>query len=88
MGNLTKYHSATKNPKNCPQKLLIIGPELFFQYWPSCPNGQKQKSCTTKSHLMQDWVFKLGFLPNFVKRLSNKKDALGVPRFQYFVNAP
>ena len=25
--------------KNRPQKLLIIGPQLFFMYWPGCPNG-------------------------------------------------
>ena len=30
-----------KTWKKHPQKLLIIGPELFFQYWPSCPNGPK-----------------------------------------------
>ena len=32
----------------------------FFQYWPGSPNGPKQKSRTTKSPLMQDWVFRLG----------------------------
>ena len=25
--------------KNCPLKLLIIGPQLFFMYWPGCPNS-------------------------------------------------
>ena len=28
-----------KTWKNRHQKLLIIGPELFFMYWPCCPNG-------------------------------------------------
>ena len=28
-----------ENMKNSPQKLLIIGPQLFFMYWPGCPNG-------------------------------------------------
>ena len=25
--------------RNRPQKLLIIGPNVFFMYWPVCPNG-------------------------------------------------
>ena len=33
------------DPKNMkkkrPQKLLIISPQLFFMYWPGCPNGQE-----------------------------------------------
>ena len=24
--------------KKRPQKLLIIGPDFFFMYWPGCPN--------------------------------------------------
>ena len=28
-----------KHEKNRPQKLLIIGPQLFFMYWPGCTNG-------------------------------------------------
>ena len=47
-----------KTWKNRPQKLLIIGPELFFSVC-TCPVAPKQKSCTTKSPLMQDWVFRL-----------------------------
>ena len=44
-----------KTWKNFPQKLLIIGPQIFFYVL-----AQKQKSRTTKSPLMQDWVFRLG----------------------------
>ena len=40
--------------------MLTIGPQLFSIYWPGCPNGQEQKCRTTKSPLMQDWVFRLG----------------------------
>ena len=28
-----------ENMKKIPQKLLIIGPQLFLMYWPGCPNG-------------------------------------------------
>ena len=45
--------------KKHPQKLLIIGPELFFITGRSAQTAQKQKSRTTKSPLMQDWVFRL-----------------------------
>ena len=41
-----------KTWKNCPQKLLIIGPQLFFQYWPSCPNGPKTE---IPYHQNLDW---------------------------------
>ena len=27
--------------KKRPQKLLITGPNIFFMYWPGCPNGPK-----------------------------------------------
>ena len=51
---------ALKTWKNHPQKLLIIGPD-FFLYWPAAAQtAQQQKSHTTKSPLMQDWVFRLG----------------------------
>ena len=46
--------------KKCPQKLLIIGPQLFFYTGPAAQTTQKHKSHTTKSPLMQDWVFRLG----------------------------
>ena len=42
--------------KKHPKKLLIIRPDPFFSVL-----AQKQKSCATKSPLMQDWVFRLGF---------------------------
>ena len=42
--------------------LLIIGPQLFFHVLARLPKtAQKQKSRTTKSLLMQDWVFRLGY---------------------------
>ena len=40
--------------------LLIIGHQLFLCTGPATQTAQKQKSCTTKSFLMQDWVFRLG----------------------------
>ena len=50
-----------KTWKNLPQKLLIIGPELFlYSTGPDAKMAQKQKSRTTKSSLLQDWVFRLG----------------------------
>ena len=49
-----------ENMKNHPQKLLIIGPQLFLCTGPAAQTAQKQKSCTTKRPLMQDWVFRLG----------------------------
>ena len=52
--NLT-FCFAPENIKNKrPQKLLIIG-QIFFSVL-----AQKQKSRTSKSPLMQDWVFRLG----------------------------
>ena len=35
-------------------------PTFFFSTGPAAQTAQKQKSCTTKSPLMQDWVFRLG----------------------------
>ena len=49
-----------RSRKNCPQMLLIIGPHFFFSTGPAAQTAQKQKSRTTKSPLMQDWVFRLG----------------------------
>ena len=37
-------------------------PTFFFRTGPAAQTAQKQKSLTTKSPLMQDWVFKLGLL--------------------------
>ena len=49
--------------KKRPQKLLIIGPDLFFSTGLAAQTAQKQKSFhTTKSPLMQDWIFRLGLL--------------------------
>ena len=53
-----------KTWKTRPQKLLIIGPELFFSTGPAAQTAQKQKSLTTKSPLMQDWGFRLGVTYN------------------------
>ena len=41
--------------------LLIIGPKLFLCTGLAAQTAQKQKSRTTKSPLMQKWVFTLGF---------------------------
>ena len=40
---LKKFYNffAPGNMKKHPQKLLIIGPDPFFQCWPGCPNGTK-----------------------------------------------
>ena len=43
-----------------PPKLLIIGPQLFFMYWPSCPDGPETKIPYHQISLMQNWVFRLG----------------------------
>ena len=49
-----------KTWENCPQKLLIIGPIYFVSTDLATQTAQKQKHRTTKSPLMQDWVFRLG----------------------------
>ena len=51
--------SLTPEDSDCTVRMLLIV-SIFFQYWPGSPNGPKQKSRTTKSPLMQDWVFRLG----------------------------
>ena len=38
---LKKFHHLFFSPENHPQKLLIIGPDPFFLYWPGCLNGPK-----------------------------------------------
>ena len=35
---LKKNFLTLKAWKKHPQKLLIIGPDFFFMYWPGCPN--------------------------------------------------
>ena len=49
-----------KHEKTAPQKLLIIDPDFFYCTGLAAQTAQKQKSCTTKSPLMQDWIFRLG----------------------------
>ena len=55
----TQFYSK-KVLKKCPQKLLIIRPQLFLSIGLAAQTAQKQKSRTSKSPLMQDWVFRLG----------------------------
>ena len=62
-----QFFLTQKTWKKRPQKLLIIGPQLFLCTGPAAQTAQKQKSCTTKSPLMQDWVFRLGHKPNLKK---------------------
>ena len=63
----TKVFSKKKKKKidpenmiNPPSKVSIIGPQLFFQYWPAAQTAQKQKYHNPKSPLLQtgylDWV--------------------------------
>ena len=47
------------------QKVLIISPNFFSVL------AQKQKFHTTKSPLMQNWGFRLGFAPYFWRYESN-----------------
>ena len=49
-----------KTLKKHPQKLLIIDPIFFFDTGPAAQTDHKRKSRTTKSPLLQDWVFRLG----------------------------
>ena len=53
-----------ENMKKTPSKVAHNRPPTFFSCTgPAAQMAQKQKSCTTKSPLMQDWVFRLGQLP-------------------------
>ena len=54
-----QFFLTPKKWKNLPQKLLIIHPWLFLCTSPAAQTAQKQKSRTTKSPLMQDWILKL-----------------------------
>ena len=50
-----------ENMKKLPQKVAHNRPPTFFLcIGPAAQTAQKQKSRTTKSPLMQDWVFRLG----------------------------
>ena len=40
------------------QKLLIIGPDPFFLYWPGCPNGPKTEILYHQKSL-NAWVLRL-----------------------------
>ena len=48
-----------ENMKKAPSKDAHNRPQLFFCTGPAAQMALKQKSCTTKSPLMQDWVFRL-----------------------------
>ena len=51
--------------KKPPSKVAHNRPPTFFLCTgPAAQTAQKQKSRTTKSPLMQDWVFRLGSCPN------------------------
>ena len=56
-----------KTWKNRPQKLLIIGHQLFFQYWPGCPNCPKTEIPVPPKapNAGQDWVFRLRYVLYF-----------------------
>ena len=41
-----------------------VWPNFFFSTGPAAQAAHKQKSRTTKSPLMQDWVFRLGKIQN------------------------
>ena len=48
--------------KKTPSKVAHNRPKIiFFRTGPATQMAQKQKSCTTKSPLTQDWVFRLGY---------------------------
>ena len=52
-----------ENMKKLPSKVAHnrhLFSNLFFQYWPGCPNGPKTEIPYLQSPLMQDWVFRLG----------------------------
>ena len=51
---------AHENMKKRPQKLLIIGPQLFLFNVLAAQTAQEQKSRTTKSSLIQDWYLDWG----------------------------
>ena len=75
--------------KKPPSKVAHNRPPTFFLCTgPAAQTAQKQKSRTTKSPLMQDWVFRLGFginllqpyfLHNTQKRKRQKRLIFGEP---------
>ena len=70
-----------ENMRNRPQKLLIIGPQSF-----TGPAAQEQKSLTTKSPLMQDWVFWLGIEEKDTIKLSRQTMIIFFLPNDYFSN--
>ena len=58
---ILNVYFAPENMKKLPSKVALNRPKTFF-FSPGLPAqmAQKQKSRTTKSPLMQDWVFRLG----------------------------
>ena len=48
-----KKKKSHENMKNPPSKNTHNGPQLFFQYWPNCPNDPKTE---ITYHQKQDWV--------------------------------
>ena len=57
----TKKKFDPENMKKPPSKFAHNQPPTFFLCTsPAAQTAQKQKSRTTKSPLMQDWVFRLG----------------------------
>ena len=50
-----------ENMKKPPSKVAHNRPQtFFFSTGQAAQTAQKQRSCTPKSPLMQDWVFRLG----------------------------
>ena len=49
-----------ENMKKSPSKIAHNRPPIFLCIGPAAQTSQKQKSRTTKSPLMQDWVVRLG----------------------------
>ena len=59
-----KFFFAPEDMKKPPSKVAQNQIRIFFSTGPAAQKAQKQKSRTTKSPLMQDWVFRLGIILN------------------------
>ena len=58
-----KKNLAHENMKKMPSKVAHNRPKtFFFVTGPAAQMAQKQKPRTTKSPLMQNWVFRLGII--------------------------
>jgi hypothetical protein len=55
-----KINFAPENMKKPLSKVAHNRPIFFFSTGPAAQTARKQKSRTTKSPFMQDWVFRLG----------------------------